>query len=80
MATANLSSIDGMPVISCEAQLDPNIEAQAILSDSKKVNRFIHPVRMIIAGKTNNKFQRLMQVGGVLLKPSLYQAAPCDHV
>lgn len=49
----NITSIDGMPVITCEAQLDPNLEVQGILVDSRKVNRFVHPLRMVIAGMNN---------------------------
>lgn len=47
---SSVTSLDGFPVIRCEAQLDPNLEVQGILADAKKVNRFIHPIRMIIAG------------------------------
>lgn len=41
---------EDMHVVETEAQLDPNLEVQAILADATKVNRFVHPVRMIIAG------------------------------
>lgn len=52
--------IDGLKLIRSETELNPNEEAVAIASNAYKVNRFVHPLRMLIAG--NYLFVRCQSV------------------